>query len=74
MNNRSHSFLFPRQILGVVAKASAKLQINFKLMKIHAPELNLTDFMQEEEIVVPTFWFSTVSNFSFRFLVQFLQE
>ena len=30
-------------------------------MKIHTPELNLTDFMQEEEIVVPTFWFSTVS-------------
>ena len=55
------SFLPFHQTLGVVVKASGKLQINFKLMKIHTPELNLTDFMQEEEIVVPTFWFSTVS-------------
>ena len=38
-----------------------------------SPELNLTDFMQEEEIVVPTFWFATVSSFFIFSLVQFLQ-
>jgi len=58
-NQDLHSFyLDVDPTLGVVVRASAKLQINFKLMKIHLPDINLTNFMPEEEIVVPTFWFS----------------
>jgi len=55
-----HSFyLDVDPALGVVARASAKLQINFKLMKMNLTGLNMTDFMQENEIVVPAFWAST---------------